>query len=238
MTDEFTPLTVAEYASRALRTDQGTDGGSLAFPFFGLFGETGSLLSEVKKKQRDKASYIGYAGAVVEELGDVLWYLTSPCPRRDLAQRRHRQPHARLHRLATRRRHVLTFAALQPEHMPLRRPDAAFENTLLRLAGQVGLLVTDYQAGRLNDDRAAFADRLIAIIRGLIQAANEAGVTLEVAAVKNLGKIFDRWPEMNATIPSPLMPRCPRKGAARPLHRHLRAPCSGGELCVSALRRH
>jgi hypothetical protein len=71
--DEFTPLTVADYAARALSTDQRSDSGSLTFPLLGLFGEIGSLLSEVKKKQRDRASYIGYAGAVVEELGDVLW---------------------------------------------------------------------------------------------------------------------------------------------------------------------
>jgi hypothetical protein len=31
-------------------------------------------------------------------------------------------------------------------------------------------------------------------MRTLVQAANEAGVTLEAAAVKNLAKIFDRWP--------------------------------------------
>jgi NTP pyrophosphatase (non-canonical NTP hydrolase) len=81
MTDEFTPLTVADYAAQALTTDQRSDGGSLTFPLLGLFGETGSLLSEVKKKQRDRASYIGYAGAVVEELGDVLWYLTTVAAR-------------------------------------------------------------------------------------------------------------------------------------------------------------
>jgi len=49
----------------------------MAFPLPGLFGETGSLLSEVKKKQRDRASYLGYAEAVVEEIGDVLWYLAA-----------------------------------------------------------------------------------------------------------------------------------------------------------------
>lgn len=38
------------------------------------------------------------------------------------------------------------------------------------------------------------ASGLSAITRTLIQAANEAGVTLEAAAVKNLAKIFDRWP--------------------------------------------
>ncbi|RUP12499.1 MAG: hypothetical protein EKK43_21485 [Methylobacterium sp.] len=79
--DEFSPLTIAGYASLASSTDQRSDGGSLAFPLLGLFGETGSLLSEVKKKQRDRASYLGYASAVVEELGDVLWYVTAVASR-------------------------------------------------------------------------------------------------------------------------------------------------------------
>src|SRR5882724_1609175 len=85
MKDDFSPLTVERYATQALTTDQRSDSGSLTFPLLGLFGETGSLLSEVKKKQRDRASYIGYAGAVVEELGDVLWYLTAVAARGGLA---------------------------------------------------------------------------------------------------------------------------------------------------------
>jgi NTP pyrophosphatase (non-canonical NTP hydrolase) len=59
---------------QALKADKSPDD-TLAFPLLGLFGETGSLLSVVKKKQRDKAAYLGYAPHVVEELGDVLWYL-------------------------------------------------------------------------------------------------------------------------------------------------------------------
>src|SRR5947209_17077603 len=81
MMDQFSPLTIADYAASAVTTDQRSDSGSLTFPLLGLFGETGSLLSEVKKKQRDRTSYIGYAGAVVEELGDVLWYLTTVAAR-------------------------------------------------------------------------------------------------------------------------------------------------------------
>jgi hypothetical protein len=96
-----------------------------------------------------------------------------------------------------------TLAGLQPAIM--RRsaePTAEFEHTLLRLAGDVGLLVTDHEAGRLADP-AVLADRLATIMRTLIQAANEAGVTLEAAAVKNLAKIFDRWPRERA-YPKPL----------------------------------
>src|SRR5262245_26614852 len=73
MADLQAKLTLAEYQNRALTADKKPDA-SLAFPLLGLFGEAGSLLSVVKKKQRDRASYLGYAPHVVEELGDVLWY--------------------------------------------------------------------------------------------------------------------------------------------------------------------
>jgi hypothetical protein len=63
--------------------------------------------------------------------------------------------------------------------------------------------MTDHEAGRLTKNQSALAGRLVAIMRTLIQAANEAGVTLEAAAVKNLGKIFDRWPN-ERLFPAPL----------------------------------
>lgn len=199
--EDFSPLTIGDYAAQALTTDQRSDGGSLAFPLLGLFGETGSLLSEVKKKQRDRASYVGYAGAVVEELGDVLWYLTTVAARGGLTL------DAIVVDLATAGPNVnqgsVTFSSLQPEIMPRpAEPTATFEHTLLRLAGEVGLLVIDQEAGRLKD-RAVLASRLGAITATLIQAANEAGVTLEAAAVKNLAKIFDRWPR-ERIYPEPL----------------------------------
>jgi hypothetical protein len=199
--DGFSPLTIAEYAAQALTTDQRSDHGSLIFPVLGLFGETGSLLSEVKKKQRDRASYMGYAGAVVEELGDVLWYLTAVAARGGVGLETIMA--AAIDSSAGARQGKLTFAGLQPAIM--RRsaePTAEFEHTLLRLAGEVGLLVTHHEAARLADP-AVLADRLATITRTLIQAANEAGVTLEAAAVKNLAEIFDRWPR-ERVYPEPL----------------------------------
>jgi len=186
---DFTPLSIAAYAAQAAQTDQRSDGGSLAFPLLGLFGETGSLLSEVKKKQRDRVSYRGYAGVVVEELGDVLWYVAAVASRTgaglpeifagaapDCVQRAD---------------DAVTFAALQPAIMPRGgEPTAAFERTLLKLAGQVGLLISE------GDDQGADSvrRRLAGVARTLVQAADEAGVTLEAAAIKNLAKIDDRWP--------------------------------------------
>jgi NTP pyrophosphatase (non-canonical NTP hydrolase) len=217
VSDDFELLTVSSYAAQALATDRRSDGASLTFPLLGLFGETGSLLSEVKKKQRDRKSYKGYAGAVVEELGDVLWYLTVVAARAGIG----------LDEIAVSLAHdsadtqsssdaELTFEALQPAIMDGKlEPTAAFEATLLKLAGEVGMLMIDHQGGRLTDDRAVLASRLAAILRLLVQAANEAGVTLEAAAIKNLAKIFDRWPRERvypplldaAAVPEEQLPR-------------------------------
>jgi NTP pyrophosphatase (non-canonical NTP hydrolase) len=194
--DDFAPLTLADYAAEAQLTDKRSDAGSLTFPLLGLFGETGSLLSEVKKKQRDRASYVGYAAAVVEELGDVLWYLTIVAARGGLSLEQivdaslAEHPHQGKGPTPA----PLSFAALQSEVMPRPgEPSAAFEHTLLQLAGEVGLLLVEQQGGRLNEG-GNLLRHLTAITRYLIQAANETGVTLEAAAVKNLTKIFGRWP--------------------------------------------
>ena len=204
MADEFEALTIDEYAKQAARTDQRAQGSALGFSMLGLFGETGSLLSEAKKRQRDDASYLGYADAVAEELGDVLWYLAA-------VARRSRLTLSDIAANAMRNdgdwrageNDALSLHALQPAHMPLAKvPMPQFEHSLLALAGETGMLVNDYQLGNLNGNRTALAVRLAAVMRRLIEAANESGVTIEAAAVKNLHKIFDRWPR-DRTFPEP-----------------------------------
>ena len=81
-------LTLDQYQDLARGTDRtaGTTPQSLEFPLLGLFGEAGSLLSELKKKQRDADSYVGYEASVVEELGDVLWYFSNLATRADIRE--------------------------------------------------------------------------------------------------------------------------------------------------------
>lgn len=200
--EKAAPLTVQAYQNAALSTDQLRDA-SLAFALLGLFGETGSLLSEAKKKHRDAASYTGYEDSVIEELGDVLWYLTAVASR----------GHLSLADIAYNRESgsgdwrtgpapELPFATLQPQGMTAQsQPSPAFETTLLKLAGEIGLLVIDHEAGRIDNNHATLAARLIAIFRTMILAATEAGVTLEQAAQANLAKILDRWPRYRTYPP-------------------------------------
>ena len=47
----------------------------------GLFGEVGSVMATAKKFHREREVYVGYTNAVVEELGDTLWYFVALCRR-------------------------------------------------------------------------------------------------------------------------------------------------------------
>lgn len=194
--DEFIPLSVQAYSKDALATDVQRDAESLNFPLLGLFGEVGSLLSEVKKKQRDPITYRAYAAAVTEELGDVLWYFNLVANRGGIS----------LAEVVTNLARgegdwkpdsgePITFEALQPAVLKtLKTPSKKFEETLIELAAKVGLLMADQTDQDLLRDRSRLGPLLVAFLETLIRAANEAGVTLEAAAVKNRTKTTDRWP--------------------------------------------
>jgi NTP pyrophosphatase (non-canonical NTP hydrolase) len=46
-------------------------------PFLGLIGEAGSVITELKKNLRDGKAYTNYSNKLKEELGDVLWYIST-----------------------------------------------------------------------------------------------------------------------------------------------------------------
>jgi NTP pyrophosphatase (non-canonical NTP hydrolase) len=46
-------------------------------PFLGIIGEVGSVVSQLKIKFRDGDSYVAYKRKLSEELGDVLWYIST-----------------------------------------------------------------------------------------------------------------------------------------------------------------
>lgn len=203
-------LGINEYQSKANRSDKTNAGGSkIHLTVLGLFGETGSLLSETKKKQRDARFYLGYEQSVLEEMGDVLWYLAV------IAE------HAGIPLVAlTGHSNVpaidVPFAQLQPQQtLPLHVPTAAFERTLLRLAGAVSRLATITAEGEMSNNQNILGC-LRTIFEYLLDAANEAGVTLEAAAQGNLAKTEDRWP-VERVLPSlfddtfPDEERLPRK---------------------------
>src|SRR5262249_50952272 len=67
------------YQQRAVKTDRnpGADEKGIMIPLLGLAGEAGELLTEYKKFLRDGESHKLFRDRFVEELGDLLWYLSN-----------------------------------------------------------------------------------------------------------------------------------------------------------------
>lgn len=188
-----TALTLDEYQDATKHTNR--TGSGLVLPFLGLFGETGSLLSEIKKKQRDMDSYSGYEPTVLEELGDVLWYFTTIVSHANvrLSSLVHHSLLSDPNLLNTPSR--LTFLALQPhavQSSPVPRP--TFEAASVELAEKVGALMQYAKTSNATKMEIVSSPLLQDILKLLVRVANEAGVTLADAAQANLRKIFDRWP--------------------------------------------
>ena len=198
-----------EFQRHTMATDQnvaqGMDG--LRFPLLGLFGEVGSLLSALKKKQRDRASYIGYEDSILEEFGDVLWYFSNVAARanldlsvlaqkmsRDLSDWDETEPHE-----------FGTFGDIQPvSSIAPNHSNVVFEQRLIELAGKTGRLMDDVGANRIEHNRDALAGHLVEIFRALVSAADEADVDLEEAARRNISKTLSRWPSAEQRVPPPL----------------------------------
>lgn len=193
-------LRLEEYQAFTARTDRsertGIDG--LGFHLLGLFGEVGSLLSALKKKQRDKDAYVAYRDAVIEELGDVLWYFSSTASRAglQLASIADRLPAQLEDWDYGGRPRPVTFGDLQKTRDFFSGPNSGdlVERRLLALAGKVGLLLENFSANRIQGNRDVLSADLVEIFRSLVAAADDADVSLEEAARLNVGKVLGRWP--------------------------------------------
>ncbi|ADO73734.1 nucleoside triphosphate pyrophosphohydrolase family protein [Stigmatella aurantiaca] len=72
-------MDLREYQRRAQETDRNPSNAEegLIVPLLGLAGEVGTLLSDYKKKLRDRDTYRLFKENVAEELGDILWYVAN-----------------------------------------------------------------------------------------------------------------------------------------------------------------
>jgi NTP pyrophosphatase (non-canonical NTP hydrolase) len=189
---ETGPLGLDEYQCCAVKTYHGdaTGANKLHFLLLGLFGEVGSLLSELKKKQRDRSAYQAYGSSAIEETGDVLWYLANVVDHCGL----------RLGTLAaspdaegvapTRVQHICD---LEPQAVLFHEPASPLhvQSSLLALAGTIGTLVA--RAETLVADATLTTD-LTRILAQLVSASVDAQVSLAEAARANLDKVLSRWP--------------------------------------------
>jgi len=185
------PLSLNEYQRYALRTYKGDLVGADLFRFLllGLHGEVGSLLSELKKKQRDRGAYVAYASAAIEETGDVLWYLANVATAAGISL----SNLARGIEPAPGRAEETSFSDFEPQAALFEEPasNGAVQTALLALAARAGDVVS--KSSR-SDVESELGRDLALVFRALVEAAAMAHVSLEVAATGNLVKLLDRWP--------------------------------------------
>jgi len=194
-------LTFDEYQRLAALTDQNPISGigGIRFPLLGLFGETGSLVSELKKKQRDHDSYFAYETAVVEELGDTLWYLSNVATHADI--RLSTLAEKALLGIATSRSLGGPITFLDVKQLPVNevpRSNDAVESVLIDLAGKVGTLLRDLNGEQTG---STLLPHLVEILSAVIETANTAGVSLDRVARRNLIKSQARWPTERIFVP-------------------------------------
>ncbi|MER8860474.1 nucleoside triphosphate pyrophosphohydrolase family protein [Mesorhizobium sp. M0761] len=181
-------MSVAQFEDHAARTDQ-LEFGEIGTSILGLVGEVGSLVSAVKKKRRDTDGFFGYRDAVVEELGDVLWYLSAVA----------RRGGSSLVNLTRGLHHGPNFATF--DNAVATQRTETLESALLGLAGGTGHLAKRKGAETKDTDVAALHNDLSYILGLLGEVARAAEVTLTEAAIRNVVKTEDRWPTQRVFPP-------------------------------------
>lgn len=198
--DESDPqrrLTLDEYQRKARQADQnkriGSDG--LRVPLLGLFGEMGSLLTLPKRQLRETSTY--YRDALIEEYGDVLWYLSNLASRHRIALSALASSHVDGRAgLVYKPTPSLTFREVQKRpRLKALQVTKSEEADYFALGGAVGRLMSEFAAGEHWElDRAEFLRHLARTFRLLVKAATRSGIDLNFAAHNNLAKIQSRWP--------------------------------------------
>lgn len=170
---------LADFAASARKTDRfaGSDE-HVALLAAGLMGETGSILSELKKEVREKEAYPTYRRKMEEEVGDFLWYFVRLVSVLDADLLRALE---------------LTAGHGSPQQMP--RSLSAF----LDLGHAVGDVLAGIRKGVSQAEVRSVLRRAWAALQEVARVAN---IELSDAAAHNISKIGSRWPQDRAYAPS------------------------------------
>lgn len=185
-------IPISVYQRIAATTDRLPDK-TLRSPLLGVFGEIGTVLSVMKKHNREGPLFSNYREGIIEELGDVIWYvsLTASRAKIDLARVMSHLNHDLRSWDSAVPDAALTFEDVQAR--AATREDLT--PILFQLAGRAGALLNDQYSGALDHNRDALSGHLLGILRSVVDCANAAQVRLDAAVRANLLKTFGRWPE-------------------------------------------
>ena len=194
-------ILLRDYAEQILPTDK-LPKNDLRPVLFGLFGEVGSVMATIKKLHREEKAYAGYRTAVVEELGDALWYFATVCRRlgycleeifSDVVADEHY-------------RHVVAASDV-PTH-PLSRISGAadlpsLDDVLLRLGGATSaLLLVSGPSAETERTVRSFADMYLQTVQtASVPFAEVVRTNIEKARGRFLEPDGDSLPDFDASFP-------------------------------------
>ena len=143
----------------------------------GLFGESGSVLAELKKMERETGAYPSDRNRLTEEIGDVLWYFV---------------------RLVS----ILAPSEVQKlEELEGRAPRPSGADAMteaLSLGGAAGGLLSGLQQEKPEKISGL---QFRTIWHALLRVATAARIELSEAAQRNLQKTQSRWPPVREFVP-------------------------------------
>lgn len=192
------PIQLDAYQDIARRTDRSGRTGreGVSFALLGLYGETGSLLSELKKKRREADAYPAFSEAVIEEFGDVLWYLADLASRANLplsaVSLSARQEPAG-NRIEPQPARTFVDEQSRQDAFGPPNPSTAYEATLMRLGAVAGEILAAFESG-LSFEGVVPLKLLGKFFSTLVSAADAAEISLQEAAAANVKKALDRYP--------------------------------------------
>jgi NTP pyrophosphatase (non-canonical NTP hydrolase) len=154
----------------------------------------------VKKRERDAETIAKYLAQVTEEVGDLLWYLATVAHRNGASLSALIAP---LIEPPVRRPDRIEFTDLQPSLTRVSpEPSRTLELRLVRLASAVGELVKSQTESLHTRKRTSPNKEFTEVFRWLESVASHVGISLEDAAIQNLAKVRDRWPERKVGEPN------------------------------------
>lgn len=194
-------LTLVEYQKKAMTANRFQSKDEILPPLLGVFGEAGSLLTGAKKRLRESSCDKALQGAVVEELGDVLWYLTAMLNALGLSIADVLEPElVGSPRLLNR--HADTFLVMDSISETVVDQTCLYSNevdsTLILLASSVGQLTAKFHGLQGSSNAQTLRKELQKVFVALSQLAAASGVSMQKVAECNLAKIFDRWPTVKS----------------------------------------
>ena len=143
----------------------------------GLFGESGSVLAELKKMERETGAYPSDRNRLIEEIGDVLWYLV---------------------RLVS----ILAPSEVQKfDSLDESTPRLSGADTMTE-ALNLGVAAGDFLSGLQQEEPDTnSALKLRTIWCALLGVACAARIEISEAAQRNLQKTHSRWPPVRKFVP-------------------------------------